>query len=101
MSDDLSHLDAECQRAAADFLSLDWGYAKPRVCTAVDDMLADSRLFNSAMAYLLKESTKLPVQAEPARRLNDLVSAISTLRTRRRQVEAYSSHSPARQGVTA
>jgi hypothetical protein len=88
MSDDLSQLDVECRRAADEFLSLDWGYSKPRVVSAVNEMLAGSRLYNASMAFLLRESIKLPVQAEPARRLNDLVSAIRSLRIRQRQLEA-------------
>ena len=87
MSDTLEDLENECRRATADFLALDWGLSKPKVRAAVNEMLSGSKLFTSSMAFLLKECTKLPVQAEPARRLNDLVGAISILRTRRRQTE--------------
>src|SRR5215203_511826 len=87
MSDTLEDLEKECRRATADFLALDWGHSKPKVRDAVNEMLSGSKLFTSSMAFLLKECTKLPVQAEPARRLNDLVGAISMLRTRKRQAE--------------
>ncbi|MEO7414485.1 MAG: hypothetical protein ABIZ81_14125 [Opitutaceae bacterium] len=87
MSENIDHLESECRRATADFLALDWGYVKPRVRAAVNEMLSGSKLFTSSMAFLLKETTKLPVQAEPARRLNDLVGVISMLRTRKRQTE--------------
>ncbi|HEX2852651.1 MAG TPA: hypothetical protein VHO24_05390 [Opitutaceae bacterium] len=89
MNDALKELEIECQRAAEEFLSLNWGNSKPRVRAAVDEMLSGSKLFTSSMAWLLRESVKLPVQAEPARRLNDLVVAISALRARKSQLEYF------------
>jgi hypothetical protein len=100
-SDDLSQLESECRRATDEFLALDWGYSKPRVRAAVVEMLSGSKLYTSSMAFLLKESTRLPVQAEPARHLNDLVNAISALRVRRRQVEAFSSDDALRRDAVA
>jgi hypothetical protein len=99
--DDLSQLESECRRATAEFLALDWGSVKSRVRAAVAEMLSGSNLSTSAMAFLLKESTKLPVQAEPARHLNDLVNAISALRTRRRQVEAFADEESMRRDAVA
>ncbi|MEO6568346.1 MAG: hypothetical protein ABIO94_06245 [Opitutaceae bacterium] len=99
MSDSLDDLENECRRATADFLALDWGHSKSKVRAAVNEMLSGSKLFTSSMAFLLKECTKLPVQAEPARRLNDLIGAISILRTRKRQTENGSSETPARRSL--
>ena len=99
MSDTLDDLENECRRATADFLGLAWGHSKPKVRAAVNEMLSGSKLFTSSMAFLLKECTKLPVQAEPARRLNDLVGAISVLRTRKRQTENRSTETPVYRGL--
>lgn len=100
-SDDLSQLESECRRATEAFLALDWGHAKPRVRAAVSEMLSSSKLYTSSMAFLLKESTKLPVQAAPASHLNDLVNAISALQARKRQVELFSSEDAMRRGAVA
>lgn len=100
-SDDLNQLENECRRAADAFLALDWGYSKPKVRAAVTEMLSNSSLYTSSMAFLLRESTKLPVQAAPASHLNDLVNAISALRTRKRQVEIFSHDDALRRGAVA
>ena len=99
--DDLSQIESECRRATDEFLALDWGHSKPRVRSAVDEMLLGSRLYTTSMAFLLRECTKLPVQQEPARRLNDLVSAIAALRMRKRQIEAFSTSDEMRRGMVA
>jgi hypothetical protein len=95
MSDSLQRLENECRRAAADFLSLDWGSSKSKVEAAVNELLSHSRRFTDSMAFLMKESTKLPVQAEPARRLNVLVGTVSMLRTWRRHAESFPLEEPA------
>lgn len=89
MNQELKELETECQRAAEELLALNWGNAKPRVHAAVTEMLSGSKLFTTSMAWVLKESTKLPFQAEPARKLNDLVVAISNLRARKSQLEFF------------
>lgn len=89
MNQDLKELEVECHRAAEALLALNWGNAKTKVRAAVTEMLSGSKLFTSSMAWLLKESTKLPVQAGPARRLNDLVVAISALRAQKSQLEYF------------
>lgn len=89
MKDTLQELEFECKRIAEELVSLNWGNSKPRVRAAVDEMLSGSKLFTSSMDWLLKESTKLPVQAEPARRLNELVLAISAFRARKSQMEYF------------
>jgi hypothetical protein len=89
MNHALRELEIECTRAADELLSLNWGSAKPKVQAAVNELLSGSKLFTSSMGYLLKASTQLPVQAEPARRLHDLVNAVTALRTRKSQMEYF------------
>lgn len=89
MTDELRELEMECQRAADAVLALNWGNAAPRVRAAVSEMRSGSKLFTSSMAWLLKESAKLPFQVEPARKLHDLVTAISNLRAKQSQLEYF------------
>jgi hypothetical protein len=86
---ELKELEQECHRAAEELLAINWGTSKTKVRAAVEEMLAGSKLFTSSMGWLLKESAKLPVQAEPARKLNDLVSAISALQNRKREKDYF------------
>ena len=79
----LTELHAECDRAAREFLSIaGWHCPTWKVKAAVDEMRSGSPLASSRMGWLLRQTTDLPVQAEPNRRLHDLVSAISALRSR-------------------
>lgn len=76
-------LEIECHRAAEELLALNWGNTKPRVRAAVAEMLAGSK----ALQLVHGVAAELPVQAEPARRLNDLVVAITALRVRQSQLK--------------
>jgi hypothetical protein len=79
----LLELEAECERAAREFLQIEgWSCPKWKVKAAVDELRAGSPLSSSAMAWLLKQTVNLPVQHEPNRRLHDLVQAISNRRRR-------------------
>jgi hypothetical protein len=86
--DEIEQLEIECDRIAEEFLALNWGTSKAKVRGAVSEMLGGAKIFSSSMAWLLKESSKLPVQDEPARKLHDLVDAISALRMRKNQIES-------------
>ena len=78
----LQELDAECERTARDFLQIEgWTCPKWKVRAAVEQLRAGSPLSSSAMAWLLKQTVNLPVQAEPNRRLHDLVHAIANRRS--------------------
>jgi hypothetical protein len=87
MDETLNELRAECRRAAEEFLAVEsWGSAKPRARAALDEMIAGSKLATSSMAWLVRQTPKLPVQAEPARRLHEFVQAVAALRAREAQL---------------
>ena len=79
----LVELEAECERAAREFLRIEgWNCPQWKVRAAVNELLACSGLSSSAMAWLLRQTVKIPVQLEPNRRLHDLVQAITNRRNR-------------------
>lgn len=85
--DEMRKLEVECNRAAEEFIGINWGNSKTKVRAAVAEMMLGSNLFTSSMGFLLKECAKLPVQYQPARRLNDLVVALTELRAKKSQLE--------------
>src|SRR3954470_9861526 len=87
MNDD--QLETECRRTADDFVSLDWGLSKSRIMSAVHEVVSGSNLYNLALEFLLEETTKLPPNFEPARRLKDLVDASAALRSKRKRVSLW------------
>ena len=77
----LNDLRAECDRTAREFLAIEgWKCPKWKVENYVKELRSSSALSSSAMGWLLRQTTTLPVQAEPARRLHELVHAITALR---------------------
>lgn len=83
MEPSLQELHEECERAAQEFLSIrGWPCQKSKVEAAVAEIRRGSRYAGSSMSWLLDQIGKLPVQEQPARRLNDLVQALAALRHR-------------------
>lgn len=90
----LLELEAECERAAQDFLRIEgWTCAKWKVRSAVAELRAGSPLASSAMEWLLRQTVSLPVQAEPNRRLHDLVQAIAAKKNREVALACHTSES--------
>lgn len=88
--DTSSHQDLyeECERAAQEFLSIrGWACQKSKVEVAVAEIRLGSRSAGSSMSWLLDQIAKIPVQEQPARRLNDLIQAIAALREREAPME--------------
>lgn len=80
----LNELQAECDRAAQEFLAMDgWTCPKAKVRTIVGEMIAGSRVSTATLSWLLNHIERLPVQAEPARRLHDLTEAVAALHARK------------------
>ncbi|HEX2852647.1 MAG TPA: hypothetical protein VHO24_05365 [Opitutaceae bacterium] len=77
----LNLLRAERDRAVREFLALEgWACSKIKVQAAVNEMVNGTRLSTSSLAWLLMQIRNIPVQAQPARRLNDLTQAIAACR---------------------
>ena len=77
----LDQLRAERDRAVRDFLALDgWSCPKTKVHAAVQEMVNGTKLATSSLGWLLNQIRNLPVQSQPARRLNDLTHAIAAYR---------------------
>jgi hypothetical protein len=95
MDETLNELRAECERAAENFLAIEnWGSAKSRARAALGEMIAGSKLATSSMAWLVGQTPKLPVHAEPSRRLHEFVLAVAALRAREAQLAALSDDAP-------
>jgi hypothetical protein len=93
----LRELEAECERAAQEFLQIEgWSCPKWKVRDAVAELRAGSPLATSAMEWLLRQTLKLPVQAEPNRRLHDLVHAIAARKNREITIASTAAESTAR-----
>ena len=91
----LSELRVECRRAADEFLAVEnWGSAKARARDALDEMIKGSQRSTAALAWLIRQTTKLPVQNEPARRLHEFVLAVQALRSREAQLANLSDDAP-------
>lgn len=91
----LHELRAVCDRAAADFLAIGgWACPPAKIRAAVREMLSHSKPSTAPMAWLVKQTGKMPVQAHAATRLHDLVQAIAALRA----AEAAQAFSPAPTG---
>lgn len=77
----LKELRAERDRALREFLALEgWACSKIKVQTAVNEMVNGTKLSTSSLAWLLMQIRNIPVQSQPARRLNDLTQAIAAYR---------------------
>jgi hypothetical protein len=79
----LHQLQAECDRAVAEFLAIEgWPCQKHKVETAVREIAGGTRSANSCLAWLLNLIPRLPSHVEPARRLHDLTQAVAALQAR-------------------
>lgn len=84
MDTELRILEIEAQHTAAEFLALNWGTSRSKVRAAVEELIAGTQLSSSSMGYLLRQSSKLPVQDEPARKLHDLVTVVTALHEKKK-----------------
>jgi hypothetical protein len=76
-------LRAELDRAVRDFLALEgWRCSKVTVRVAVNELVTRSKRSTFSLAWLLDQISKLPVQAEPARRLHDLMQIVAAMEER-------------------
>jgi hypothetical protein len=92
MDTSLQDLYEECERAAQEFLSIrGWACQKSKVEEAVAEIRRGSRSAGSSTSWLLDQIAKLPVQEQPARRLNDLIQSIAALRAREAPLEIRNS----------
>lgn len=77
----IEQLRDERDRAVREFLALEgWACSKIKVQAAVKELVNGTRLSTSSLAWLLMQIRNIPVQAQPARRLNDLTQAIAAYR---------------------
>lgn len=89
VDDYLEYQRVECERCATEFLALNWGASQPKVSAIVGDMLAGGKLYSVSTLWLLHASRELSVREEPARRLDELIGAISTWRIRWAHRESF------------
>jgi hypothetical protein len=81
MEKHLQQLRAERDRAVREFLSIDgWACSKAKIQEAVNEMINDTKLSTSSLAFLLQQISHVSARTEPARRLNDLTRAIAALK---------------------
>lgn len=89
MDNSQHELQAECDRAAEEFLAMDgWAASKAKVRSVVQEMMASSRASSSSLSWLLGQIERMPVQHQPARRLHDLTEAMAALQAYKKRHEA-------------